>query len=144
MSYHSVHKMLGALKLTKGKNQDNRMPITYPVLVELFKAINRTIGGYDNILWKAMFSLALHAFLRISEITGSIQGNGGHNIPVRNVFVRASSIQLHFESHKHSTRPVTVTIQGEIKAQGLCPVKVGHVLMGVMTGSQKLKVFEMR
>ncbi|KAL3877049.1 hypothetical protein ACJMK2_034804, partial [Sinanodonta woodiana] len=49
---------------------DVRLPIDKCILEKLIRATTFTINSwYKQLLFRAMFSLAFHAFLRIGEIT---------------------------------------------------------------------------
>ena len=53
-----------------GKQFDLRMPIDKPMLSKLLGALDFTVTGkHHRALYRAMFCLAFHAFLRIGEMT---------------------------------------------------------------------------
>lgn len=63
-----IEKVLKAIHKTK--NTDMLRPITSTVLCKIVKALKHTISTrYDLILFRAMFTLAYHALLRVGEVT---------------------------------------------------------------------------
>lgn len=113
-----VRKALAATR--KGRRpKDKRLPITACILQKLMLALPRTEGsGYRYMLFRAMFLLAFHAFLRVGEITQS-----HHNLQLAQIQVSSASVNIKFNSFKHSdgvTVPYVVSRQGD---QLTCPVK---------------------
>lgn len=73
-----IRIILKGIQNTNG-TVDTRLPITCHILTEMLSAISQVINGrYYQSLLKAMFLLAFHAFLRISEITMKRQSDRRH------------------------------------------------------------------
>lgn len=54
----------------KTTNADMRLPITSTVLYKIVSALKHTVSTrYEQILFRAMFTLAYHALLRVGEMT---------------------------------------------------------------------------
>ncbi|XP_052064929.1 uncharacterized protein LOC127704767 [Mytilus californianus] len=86
----------------KGRNQDMRLPITSTILNQLIDALKQTISNrYDQILFKAMFTLAYHALLRIGEMTVNNK-NYNHVISLSQTVVLHEKLSISFMDFKHS------------------------------------------
>ncbi|CAG2208848.1 unnamed protein product [Mytilus edulis] len=86
----------------KGRNQDMRLPITSTILNQLVDALKQTISNkYDQLLFKAMFTLAYHALLRIGEMTVNNK-NYNHVISVSQAVVLHKKAVITFMDFKHS------------------------------------------
>jgi site-specific recombinase XerD len=94
---------------------DARLPVTLPLLHAILSAIPKVcLAPFEVALFRAMFALMFHAFLRISEVTDS-----PHNLPFHNVNI-ASLVSVMFDSYKHcKTSPFTLYIPC---APSWCPV----------------------
>ena len=103
---------------------DVRLPIDKQVLDKLVAALHHTCqNGSERILFKAMFTLAFHAFLRIGEMTVTGQAATNPNvIEIHQVTFGQGKMNILFIKYKHSTgKPFTLTI--EPGAPGTCPVQ---------------------
>ncbi|VDI07911.1 Hypothetical predicted protein [Mytilus galloprovincialis] len=86
----------------KGKNQDMRLPITSTILNQLIDALKQTISNkYDQLLFKAMFTLAYHALLRIGEMTVNNK-NYNHVISLSQAVILHKKVVINFMDFKHS------------------------------------------
>lgn len=119
-----VQKLLGACH-KKNRQTDVRLPIEKPILGKLIHATNYTIERKDHrSLFKAMFSLAFHAFLRVGEMTASAGHVSKNTIHLEQLAVQPSNMKLTFKSYKHSKgQPFTLTIQAAPLAPD-CPVRI--------------------
>ena len=86
-----VHKVLQGLQKTSPTG-DARIPVSLPLLQSLLAAIPKVGSStYEVSLFRALFSLLFHAFLRIGE------ADSPHNIPHHNVpFASMISVLLRF------------------------------------------------
>lgn len=75
-----VKKLLKGAEEIKGQN-DRRLPMTNPILRRVIEAIPFvTPISFDQKLFKAMFLVAFHAFLRVGEITVRSPADLGMNV----------------------------------------------------------------
>ena len=111
-----IKKMvLGASKL---KPQcDLRAPITSPILLSLSNALFHVCdSSYERFMFNAMYTLMFHAFLRVGEVTESV-----NNLLLSQVKIKNSSIYVKFLKFKHyNGRPITIIVQSAVTN---CPVK---------------------
>ena len=64
-----IKKLLAAVKRGSG-SPDTRLPITPSILAKLVESLSfTTTCHYNRIMFKAMYLLAFHAFLRVGEMT---------------------------------------------------------------------------
>ena len=109
-----VHRMLtGARKLSP--TMDTRLPVTLPLLHRLAEATNTVFTlHYESALYKAMFLLAFHAFMHISEMAVSPQAPGHAldfgDVQISSNITNVQSVQIIFRNFKHSTEPITLRI----------------------------------
>ena len=102
---------------------DSRLPITLPILHKLVDAVDKVcIHPFYKALYKAMYLVAFHAFLRVGEMTSDVANNDNHCLQYRDVVVDKQGCVINFQSYKHSV-PGTIT-QFDIQRQGghICPV----------------------
>lgn len=112
-----VHKLLQGLSKVNPSG-DTRNPITLPLLHKLLAAVSRvSTSAYESSLFRAMFVLMFHGFLRIGEVTDS-----PHNLNHDSVTV-TGAISITFHTFKHSSgSPFTLSIPC---ARGCwCPVRL--------------------
>ena len=65
-----VRKLLRGVKLER-KGNDSRLPITLSILTKVLSNLDMVAySNFESCLFKASFSLAFFAFLRVGEITG--------------------------------------------------------------------------
>ncbi len=98
---------------------DARLPLTPAVLEGILANVHQLgFAYYDQILFKAMLSLAFAAFLRPGEMTGTV-----NNLQMHEVQVLGSTIMITFTKYKHSSG-VPFIMYIEAKGQPSCPVKL--------------------
>ena len=115
-----IRKMLQGFKKLRSTS-DSRLPITPSILNDLVNSLSHTVSvHFHRILFKAMYLLAFHAFLRIGELTSS--GTSKHFLLREHVIVEKDGIQIVFHHFKHSTgQPVRLLISVQENIH-LCPV----------------------
>ena len=115
-----------------GKNRarlDSRLPITLPILQRLIEVSPRLGGSnYQRCQFKAMCSLAFFAFLRIGEMTttmnSSCQPLQIHNLAFScdsNNRVVGMKLTFHDFKHNYNQRPFTLTIN---RQSSCCPIQL--------------------
>lgn len=96
---------------------DIRLPITHAILVKLLQQLMfATSSAFHHKLFRAMFLLAYHAFLRVGEMTAST-----HNLQVEQIVSMPQSVVITFRTFKHSQHPVTITVSA--RPGPYCPVQ---------------------
>lgn len=100
-------------------SKDSRLPITLPVLVSLTISAYRVLSSYETILFKAMFTLAFFALLRIGEFT---TGNSTHTLNVQNVSFIDNALVLYMPSFKHAKASSPHTVRVIEQDPRVCPV----------------------
>ena len=114
-----VQKLLSAChKLSK--QFDLRMPIDKPMLSKLLGTLDFTVPGkHHRALYKAMFCLAFHAFLRIGEMTvQSANATNPNLLQWKQLEIKDTSLTVTSIHFKHSKgKPLTLTIKGTISPQ---------------------------
>lgn len=109
--------MAGAQKMHK--KVDTRIPITSEILQKLMDAVSHfSYSIYETLLYRSMFSLMFHAFLRIGEVTES-----ENNLQINNISILDHSISIKFEKFKHHSGPPVILSIPQDKSQ-YCPVKI--------------------
>ncbi len=100
---------------------DVRLPISLPILQQLIDIIPRVVSNtYESSMYRAMFSLAFYAFLRIGELT--YVNRGRHTLPFCGVQFFPDKLIITFTSYKHSRgKPVSITIRA-LRHAKYCPV----------------------
>ena len=126
-----VKKSLQGLRKLQGK-PDTRLPITYSILKILIGSLRHTCQSYFlHILFKAMYLLAFHGFLRIGEITHTKSG-AQNNINYHEIKFLFSenetgvpyAFELHMTNFKHNiTKSCHILLIKESLQQDMCPVK---------------------
>ena len=77
---------------------DNRLPITKSILQQLIMALQTTTSSkYDLHLFRAMFSLAFHAFLRIGEMTDS-SSSPHNNLQLSHISINNEFLEIYLPS----------------------------------------------
>lgn len=114
-SHFLVSKMLSGAQRLSAK-PDTRYPITVTVLKQIVDALKHVAYSFQqHILFRAMFLLAFHAFLRVGEITSRNDKNA-HLLQFSDIkFSRVrgkDSLVLTMSSYKHnvSKQPVSLEI----------------------------------
>ena len=118
----------------KAPSFDARLPITKDILTKLLSALDFTAGSrHLCALYKAMFSVAFHAFLRVGEMTVSSAGTDNpHNLLFSQIAIE-ESLSITFTSFKHCKGPPFVLIvskQPESLTE-ICPVRLLQQYLGV-------------
>ena len=123
---------------------DSRLPITLPILFKILDFCDQFLSApYSISQFKAMCSLAFHAFLRIGEMTFSSKVGAPpplqfHQVQtIRNSTGQTTGIQLIFHDfeHNYNTRPFSLFIYRKAR---YCPVQFlldYFNLRGTHTGS---------
>ena len=117
-SHFVIKKMLvGTNKLYK--SEDTRLPITLDILHKLLDSIhNVTESVYYKCLFKSMYSLMFHAFLRIGEVTFS-----PNNLQLSDVSVSQTGVVITFTKFKHHVgQPIIVKVPPS--GSKYCPVNI--------------------
>lgn len=144
------HKMLGEAdptgdflikKLVLGTKRhkptaDSRVPVTRDILKQLVNAAPAVShDDYTARLLTAMFTLAYHALLRVSEM---VDGSSSHSIQFRDVAVTMQELVITFRSYKHSVPGKCFTLAvPSIADKDICPVSLVKrflVVRGVLNG----------
>ena len=133
-----VQKLLGA-SYKLNRQPDCRRPIDKPMLIQLITALDHTVENSQSIiLFKAMFSLAFHALLRIGEMT--VQSHSQHNpnlLRIEHVHLGQASLTVTFLAYKHNTgRPFSLLIHAT-PGQPTCPlahVRTYTAIRGLVPG----------
>lgn len=114
-----VKKMLqGYSHLRPSSN--GRWPITPNILRRIIDSLNDTvISHFKMSLFKAMFLLAFHAFLRDGEITNT--GKAKHYLLREQVQV-SDQILISFNHYKHSNSKCVVSVSRNSHFPQYCPV----------------------
>ena len=108
---------------------DVRLPITIPILAKLLTVTQRVIScEFEAKLFKAMFSLAFFAFLRIGEFTSRSASQPALLERSSIVFDQQNPLTgftLIFKNYKHKKggRPTLIQIHAQAE-QHLCPVRM--------------------
>ena len=99
------------------------MPFDKPMLSKLLGALDFTVPGkHHRALYKAMFCLAFHAFLRIGEMTvQSANATNPNLLQWKQLELKDTSLTVTFIHFKHSKgKPLTLTIKGTTSPQDCC------------------------
>lgn len=88
------------------QSTDIRLPITVPILNRLLLVARVIIPGrYDQLLLRAMMTLAFRGYLRVGEMVPSSQTGSDRNcLLVDDVKLEGDFITIIFRSFKHSSR----------------------------------------
>ena len=109
--------ILGVAKLRPSR--DKRHPITRALLSKLVWATQGVSdNSYNQALLSAMYTLAFHGFLRISEL--AVARGNQHVLHLKNICFSSTSISISFNSFKHHHgQALSVTIP---RSEHPCPV----------------------
>lgn len=120
-----VQMLKGYGKLTF--SLDSRLPITRPILHRLLNIASEIVTSpYELCLFRAMCSLAFHAFLRVGEMAITNHDNAILTVDSLTKLVNSHnhvvSIQVTFRRYKHSYNqpPFSLTLQRQFS---FCPVQ---------------------
>lgn len=107
-----------------------RIPVTPALLISIFRVLRWVLSDpFDIIMYKAVFSLAFFAFLRVSEYAQS-----HHSLQLSDVSILHSAILLHFRSFKFSSQQVAKIPLPAIDSE-LCPVNALRGYLSVRPGT---------
>ena len=99
-----VVKALAGVAKTR-PSKENRAPLSQSQLQALLVNAHLVVGlGYKQALFKAMFSLAFHAFLRVGEITtGSASKRSKNTLQLTDVVLSKQplAVTISFRDYKH-------------------------------------------
>ena len=107
--------VLGAKKLCR--TYDSRVPISLEILHKLIDSTDVVCSSsYESVLFKAIFVLMFHGFLRVGEISDS-----PNNIMFSNLHWSSKFVSITFQRFKHhSGFPVIISIPSS--GTSYCPV----------------------
>ncbi|CAH1789773.1 unnamed protein product [Owenia fusiformis] len=118
-----IRKILKGL-LKASPSLDSRLPISEKILAKLIGVLPLLFTSkYEITLMTAMFSLAYHAFLRLSEFTTG--GLASHALEFNMVKIMKKSIIVAFKDYKHnvSTTPFRLHIKRSLLSK-ICAVRL--------------------
>lgn len=108
---------------------DVRLPITPAILLDIVRALNHVESShFSRLLFKAMFLLAFHAFLRVGEITvRKPRSEADHVIQYNDISWvyngnRLEGVELQLRHFKHSKHAKTLFITCRHHDDFMCPV----------------------
>ena len=111
------------------------MPIDKPMLSKLLGALDFTVPGkHHRALYKAMFCLAFHAFLRIGEMTVQSANAANPNLlqwkqlEIKDTSLTVTVTFIHFKHSKGEL--LTLTIKGTTSPQD-CPLQIMKAYLSV-------------
>ena len=120
-----IKKMLLGSKRVRF-SADSRLPITKKILRAIMKSASRLFPSlFEQALFRAMYSLAFHALLRVSEYTTRDTSNHVIQLQAVNFQARGPSIcscTIRLQHYKHSLKPVTLSI-AKSSCSAICPVR---------------------
>ena len=98
---------------------DSRLPITKLLLHKLVHALKfTTTSNFELVVYRAMFCMAFHAFLRIGEMTGQTE----NTIQLEQITLNANEFIIRFTNFKHSSGvPFHLTVKCQSEEQ-ICAV----------------------
>ena len=127
-----VQKLLSACHRLS-KQFDLRMPIDKPMLSRLLAALDFTVPWkHHRALYKTMFCLAFHAFLRIGDMTvQSANATNPNLLQWKQLEIKDTSLTVTFIHFKHSKhKPLTLTMKGTASPQD-CPLHIMKAYLSV-------------
>lgn len=124
---YMIKKLLAGMGKTTVDTQEKFKPLTYKILATLLPKIESvTKDTYEKILFKAVFTLAYTACMRVSEY--AVSANDTHTLLAKNVkFMpttegQRQTVKVTLETFKHSTSQETLYIVSQ-EGSIICPVK---------------------
>ena len=110
---------------------DVRLPITIDILRKLMTTLQLVFleNNYLVTTLKAMFTVAFHAFLRVSEIL--ISPTAKHTIEISQVIASSSMYKIILMSFKHAISSQCTTIELHRPEEDICPVKHLSAYLGI-------------
>ncbi len=105
------------------KTKDLRLPISLGMLVKMHDALSEICySHYETLLFRAAFTIAFAALLRVSEIAAVSKETMGHAILHSGVVVKPASVSLHLHSSKTDKSGKGVWIHLCKSGMDVCPV----------------------
>jgi hypothetical protein len=97
-----LHWILRAIKKEQGLVKHPRMPITYPILVEMLTILKGGMfGPYVDLLLQAVCLLAFFGFLRCNEFTlKTLKSDPQSTIRMKDVYMQNDSVSIYLQSSK--------------------------------------------
>ena len=127
--YFLVKKLLSGTQKIKGQ-QDTRLPVTEPILIGLINHHPKSsLTSYDQKMFKAIFTLAFSAFLRIGEILlrskecnpDSVVQSSDISFFKSNKRVNACQILMRSWKGRYAGPPLKISLNGSKSV--ICPVQ---------------------
>lgn len=123
-----IKKSLQGLR-KMGDKRDTRLPITYSILQQLIASLQHTSSSFFlQILLKAMYLTAFHAFLRVGEITQTTSG-AQNNLQFQSIefqlksSVAPDAVEIHMKNFKHNTgKSCHILLINKQTNKDMCPV----------------------
>ena len=121
-----VKKLVRGIKLER-KRADTRLPITLDILTKVVANLDFVaFSKFESCLFKAAFTLAFFAFLRVGEITGG--GQLSHALKIQDIKFKEvggyAGMSIHLRSSKTDQLGQGVTLfLAKTHDAALCPVK---------------------
>lgn len=121
-----IGKMIEGLKRKKSKT-DARSPITLNLLHQLIPALSSVCSSqYESVMFKAAFSLAFHAFLRVGEFTAASKSDtSGRALKISDITFSNTNenLTLRIRESKTDQRGYTSTLfLTSMRNKNMCPV----------------------
>lgn len=96
-----------------------RLPISLQMLHQMAQNLQHTLSQiYQQRMYRAMFLLAFHAFLRVGEMTTS-----DNNLAISDIHISDKEIIITFRSFKHSDGQCAIMHVKASHCKEFCPVK---------------------
>lgn len=128
ISNHFVIKKLLQGVHKSRSTRDTRLPITPDILKKLILSLEETVSSFfHRTMFRAMFLLAFHAFLRVGEIT-STGAKSQHYLLRKHIVLgkaanTSDTLEITFPHYKHTVNPSSIlTISKNEIDQQSCPV----------------------
>lgn len=120
-----VRKVLEGVKRSNGRVNDQRLPITLDLLINIIRILPAVcINSYEAILFKASFSLSFYALLRISEFAQS-NGQMKHTMSFSDISFPGDCLKLRIPSSKTDQQGLGTYLQiGKQANHDICPVRL--------------------
>ena len=111
---------------------DSRLPITPTILKKLVESRSQTVTShFHRIMFKSMYLLAFHAFMRVGEIT-STGTKSQHYLKVKDIVVNKGTVEVNITHFKNSI-DVTYTLEISHNPNNpeICPVLALHQYLSI-------------
>ena len=124
-----VRKLIEGAKRSRVTSKDNRRPITFELLVKLINAVSHvTRDAYEAALFKAAFSLAFFAFLRVGEFTAKTRHSSTNFILlIQDIRLTQGGLYVTIRHAKNNQHNVPITMEIKALSRNLtayCPVAI--------------------